>query len=55
MIAPALHWAAMYISQIWYGGYEDSYSRPRFRLFCRAKSMVLYDRIVTGRVKVEME
>ena len=48
-----LYFAAMWISQIWYSGYETE--RPisnRHAIFCRTMGIVKFDRVITNRIKV---
>jgi len=48
-----LYFAAMWISEIWYSGFSsDKPLSKRHATFCRAMSIVKFDRIITERVKV---
>lgn len=48
-----LYFAAMYVSEIWFSGYRETSSGRGFRNFCRARGIVMFDRIMTGRAKLE--
>ena len=48
-----LFFAAMWISQIWYSGFDCE--RPlskRHAIMCRTMAVVKFDRIITGRTRV---
>lgn len=50
-----LYFAAMWISQIWYSGFDCK--RPisnRHAIMCRTMAIVKFDRIILGRIKVEL-
>ncbi len=49
----ATYYAAMWVSQIWTAGAEDDTKRERYRTYCRVRAVVLFDRVMTGRVQVE--
>lgn len=51
----AVYFAAMWISEIWYSGFatEKPISK-RHAIFCRTMAVVKFDRIINGRIKVEV-
>ena len=52
----ARYYAAMWLSEIWYAGFEerkDKRNSHRFSTYCRVKAAVRYDQVMLGRIKVE--
>jgi hypothetical protein len=51
---PAVYFAAMWVSEIWYRGYETrNRISDRHANFCRAMGIVKFDRIITGKLVIE--
>lgn len=47
----SLHWAAMYVSEIWYSMVHcTDCNTERDLAYFRARAAVMYDRVITGRL-----
>jgi hypothetical protein len=49
MIFHALHHYAMHIAKVWFDMADDAKTDPSMRLYSKARGLVEYDRILTGR------
>jgi hypothetical protein len=58
----ALFFAALYVSEAWWLQWYDYpilkraglSTRPTWPIYCRARAVVLYDRIITGRANIQV-
>ncbi len=44
----SLLWSALKVSEVWYAGFLDDRQPWSMRVYCRARAVVAYDRVLDG-------